>query len=217
MSKITLTIDNGPHKRETQRVLAVLADKQVHAHFFVVGKQACQPGGLEVLDDVKAAGHVIGNHTWSHEIPFGENGSTDAVAEEVVRTSELLAPYLGSPKLFRPFGGGGRLDPCLFSPALINHLCAEEYTCALWNNVPRDWENLDGWVDTALENIPPDGWSVVVVHDYLEGNAKSVGAFIDAARSAGHEFVEEIAPECLPIVAGKVVQDLTPWTTPSSP
>ena len=211
MSKITLTIDNGPHAEETPRVLAVLSDRQVSAHFFVVGKQASR--NLALLDDIKSAGHIVGNHTWSHRIPFGDNKSTTAVAEEVVRTTELLAPYLGTPKMFRPFGGGGRLDPCLFSPALITHLCEQEYTCALWNNVPRDWENLSGWVDTALANIEPDVWNVLVVHDYLIGNAGYIGVFIDAARAAGHEFVDDISADCLPIVQGEVVQDLAPWTT----
>jgi peptidoglycan/xylan/chitin deacetylase (PgdA/CDA1 family) len=213
MANITLTIDNGPHRHETRRVLSVLADRQVHAHFFVVGSQASKPGGLDILDDIKSDGHVVGNHTWSHQIPFGDNISEDAVQEEVARTSALLAPYLSAAKKFRPFGGGGRLDPCLFSPALITHLCEEEYTCVLWNNVPRDWENLEGWVATALANIQLETWSVVVVHDYIEGNAKYIGAFIDAARAAGHEFVDEISPQCLPIVDGVVVQDLAPWTT----
>jgi peptidoglycan/xylan/chitin deacetylase (PgdA/CDA1 family) len=213
LSKITLTIDNGPHPEVTPQVLRVLADQQVCAHFFVVGAHANRPGHLAILDDIAAAGHPIGNHTWSHRIPFGDNTSPGAIDDEVVRTSELLAPYLGSPRLFRPFGGGGRLDPCLFSTALVTHLCEENYTCALWNNVPRDWQDIDGWVDTALRNVQDTAWSVVVVHDYLPGNAQKIDEFIDTARSSGHEFVEDIAPQCLPIVGGTIVHDVASLTT----
>ncbi len=213
MSKVTLTIDNGPHTVETPKVLAVLTERQVSAHFFVVGRQAAKPGNLAILEEILSRGHVVGNHTWSHRIPFGENKDPNAVAEEVVRAQELLEPYTGKVKMFRPFGGGGRLDACLFSPALVTHLCEQKYNCALWNNVPRDWEDLDGWVDTAMDNISSDAWSVVVVHDYLVGNAQRIGAFIDAAREAGHEFVPDISPQCLPIVDGVVMQDLSAWTT----
>lgn len=215
MSKITLTIDNGPHAEETPKVLSVLAQRDIKAHFFVVGAQADKPGSLGILEQIICQGHVVGNHTWSHRIPFGDNRDPNAVADEVIRAEQLLAPYMGDTKLFRPFGGGGRLDACLFSPSLITYLCEQKYTCALWDNVPRDWEDLDGWVETALANITPDSWSVVVVHDYLVGNGLRIGNFIDAARQAGHEFVSEISPQCLPIVDGVVMQDLSAWTTVS--
>lgn len=213
MSRITLTIDNGPHPEVTPQVLQVLKRHQLRAHFFIVGAMANRAGGLELLDRIAADGHKLGNHTWSHRIPFGENDAPGAISEEVVRTTRLLAPYLDTPRLFRPFGGGGRLDPCLFSPALIAHLCAQKYTCALWNNVPGDWLDMDGWVATALENVQSVDWSVIVVHDNLPGNASHIDEFITAARNAGHEFVDDISPDCLPIVNGEVLHDLTGLTT----
>jgi peptidoglycan/xylan/chitin deacetylase (PgdA/CDA1 family) len=214
MARITLTIDNGPHPTETPDVLSVLAEREVPAYFFIVGAAAAKPGGLDILDQIAAGGHVIGNHTWSHRIPFGDNPDPNAVAEEVERTADLLKPWTADPPLFRPFGGGGRLDPCLFSPALIDHLVTNGYTCALWNNVPRDWEDPDGWVNTALTTAGSQAWSVVVVHDYLVGAAPGVSQFIDRARKLGHEFTGELAETCTPIVAGAVKADLAPLTTP---
>lgn len=213
MARITLTIDNGPHPDVTPEVLEVLDDAQVTACFFVVGRQAAKPGGIALLDRIRAAGHIIGNHTWSHETPFGDNRNPDAVAEEVVRTQDFLSGYVSDPPLFRPFGVGGRLDRCLFSPALIDHLVAQRYTCVLWNSVPRDWEDPGGWVDTALSQVAEHEWGVVVVHDYLRGNAPRIADFIERARSVGHEFVSEIAPECTPIVAGVLRADLSDYTT----
>jgi peptidoglycan/xylan/chitin deacetylase (PgdA/CDA1 family) len=213
MGKVTLTIDNGPHPDVTPEVLQVLADKNVPAHFFVVGAQVSKPGGRDLLERIAKAGHTIGNHTWSHTVRFGENAAATAIQDEVARTAELIAPYVGSPPLFRPVGGGGRLDSNLFSRELIDYLCTAQYTCALWNVVPRDWEDLEGWANRAIAEIKLHPWSVVVVHDVIRRNAAQIDTFIDRARDAGHEFVREISPECLPIVAGEVTQDLSTFTS----
>jgi peptidoglycan/xylan/chitin deacetylase (PgdA/CDA1 family) len=213
MAKITLTIDNGPDPELTPQVLAVLKQTRVTAHFFVVGRRIARPGGFALLDEIQRDGHVIGNHTWSHATPFGDNSDPCAVADEVERTSKLLSGYLSKPPLFRPFGGGGRLDRCLFSPALIEHLVTTGFTAVLWNVVPRDWEDLDGWVDTALTQVGERDWSVVVVHDNLPGNAVRIGEFIERARARGHAFVAGIAPECLPIVGGELRADLSDYTS----
>jgi len=213
MARITLTIDNGPHPEVTPQVLDVLRERSVTAQFFIVGQQAAKPGRMELLDRIRQDGHGIGNHTWSHALPFGENPDPHAVADEIERTSRLLHEYLSVPPMFRPFGRGGRLDRCLFSPALIDHLIAARYTCVLWNAVPEDWRDPEGWVDTALAQVARQDWSVVVVHDSLRGNAPRIADFIERARARGDEFVEAVAPDCLPIVAGEVRADLSEYVS----
>ena len=212
MGKISLTIDNGPDPQVTPAVLDVLAAKTVTASFFLIGERAAAPGGLELAARIVREGHRIGNHSWSHRRQFGEAPSVATVAEEVVRTADLLAPWTEDPRFFRPPGGGGCLNERLLSGALIDHLCTAGYTCALWNVVPRDWEDLHGWVNVALAQVAARDWSVVVVHDTLAGNAEQIAAFIDRARDAGHQFTADISPECLPIVAGSIRQDLSALT-----
>lgn len=212
MGKISLTIDNGPHPTITPAVLDTLADKQVSATFFLIGQEAARPGGVELMAQIRRAGHPIGNHTWSHSIQFGLNPRASAIADEVARTERLIAPYASRPPLFRPAGGGGRLDSSLLSIELIEYLCREGYTCALWNVVPRDWEDPQGWVTRALGEVGTRDWSVVVVHDVIDGNADQIADFIDRARDDGHEFVADIAPDCLPIVGGTITTDLTALT-----
>ncbi|MDP6377360.1 MAG: polysaccharide deacetylase family protein [Pseudomonadales bacterium] len=92
MGRITLTIDNGPDPHETPLILDMLHHRQIPAHFFVVGMQAAHPDGLALLERITDEGHVVGNHTWSHRTPFGENVYPSAVSEEVQRTADLLAP-----------------------------------------------------------------------------------------------------------------------------
>ena len=212
MARITLTLDNGPHRTYTPAILDVLARRAVPACFFVVGFQVEKPGATAVLDAIRAAGHTIGNHTYSHDVPFGRNRDPDAVTREVVRTSELLAGYLTDPPLFRPFGDGGQLDSRVFSKALIDHLIDGGYTCVLWNCVPRDWERPHSWVETALTEAANLDWATVVVHDVMRDNPEQIDRFIDLARQQGHEFVPDLDPTCLPIVAGRQQQDLSHLT-----
>ena len=59
-----LTFDDGPNPRWTPRVLETLREHDVPAAFFMVGKYVAAEPALarEAID----AGHVVGNHTWSH-------------------------------------------------------------------------------------------------------------------------------------------------------
>jgi len=194
-------------------MLDVLAEKSVPAAFFVIGERVTAPGADALIARMAADGHRIGNHSFSHCIQFGEVPTEAAVRDEVARTATLIAPWAEAPPLFRPPGGGGRLDRRLFSGVLIDHLQHEGYTCVLWNVVPRDWEDPERWVDRALVEVSRRDWSVVVVHDTIAGNAQHVANFIDRARAQGHEFVRDLAPDCLPIVAGTLMQDLSGLTT----
>src|SRR5258706_6899147 len=62
--KIALTFDDGPNALFTPKILEILEAKHVRATFFMIGQQVeAEP---EVVTQVLAAGHVIGNHTYSH-------------------------------------------------------------------------------------------------------------------------------------------------------
>ena len=63
--EVVLTFDDGPWPGNTPRVLKALADQCTKAMFFTIGKHAgWHP---EILKSVKAAGHTVGTHTWSHK------------------------------------------------------------------------------------------------------------------------------------------------------
>jgi peptidoglycan/xylan/chitin deacetylase (PgdA/CDA1 family) len=61
---VYLTFDDGPSPAYTPRVLALLARHRARATFFVVGRNAATWPGLVRRE--LAAGHGVGNHTWSH-------------------------------------------------------------------------------------------------------------------------------------------------------
>lgn len=191
--RITLSFDNGPDPEVTPYVLDVLARRGVKTTFFVVGKnlEAARAPARRAVDE----GHWIGNHTWSHSHPFRDKGDAEFVREEIDRTQSQIGP-LGHPsKLFRPFGGGGQLDGALNSVA-ADHLAAGGYTCILWNAVPGDWKNQDGWPDVALEQIKTIDWPLVVLHDVHAVAMSHLDHFIAAVQDQGYSFQQNFPPAC---------------------
>lgn len=203
MSRVTLTLDNGPDPRVTPRVLDVLARRRVKASFFVLGRALTDPIRRRIAERAHAEGHWIGNHTFHHAIPFGENAAAGAVESEVGATQRLIGPLAHPDRPFRPFGAGGNLDRRLLSRRLVDYLVEGAYSCVLWNAVPRDWEQPDGWVETALAQVEALDWAVLVVHDVLPGNDTRIDRLLGLLEDRGHELVQELSPACVPIRRGE--------------
>jgi peptidoglycan/xylan/chitin deacetylase (PgdA/CDA1 family) len=201
MPRLTLTFDNGPHPETTDRVLRVLDERGLRATFFVVGDELARPGGRAVAERARAAGHWIGNHSMTHRVPLGL-GTDSQVEQEIGAAQELLGD-LGHPdRLFRPFGGGGELGPHLLSRAAVTYLRDHRYTLVLWNSVPRDWEDPDGWVDRALEDMAKREQTALVLHDLPTGAMEHLARFVDQALAFGTEIVQELPTGCVPIHNG---------------
>src|ERR1700759_4317848 len=135
---VSLTFDNGPDPEVTPAVLRALERRGLRATFFIVGEQLAR--SREPAERAHAAGHWIGNHTYSHAKPLGRVDARTA-REEIERTQELLGELAHPDKLFRPPGGGGALGPHLLNPEAERTLIDGAYTCVLWNAVPGDWKD----------------------------------------------------------------------------
>ena len=61
---VALTFDDGPAVGATDQILATLNEEQVHATFFLIGGELEQ--NPAVGKKLVAAGHEIGNHSFSH-------------------------------------------------------------------------------------------------------------------------------------------------------
>jgi peptidoglycan/xylan/chitin deacetylase (PgdA/CDA1 family) len=207
--RVTLTFDNGPTPGVTNRVLDVLADRHATATFFVVGTQLQQPGGQALAARAVAEGHRIGHHTATHTLQFGAAEDHEAaVAAEITAVEHDIDALAGTSetegeRLFRPNAAGGILDRRVFSPAAIRYLRQHRYTCVLWNNLPREWENPAGWVDYALEGVARTDWSVVVIHDIDTGAMEHLPAFLDGIVAIGAEFTTGFPDSCVPIRQGE--------------
>ena len=205
---VTLTFDNGPEPAVTPRVLDVLAERGIRTTFFVVGRKLAAAGGRRLTERARAEGHWVGNHTFSHDVPFGEMTDAGQVRREIEETQSVLGDLAHPDRLFRPVGGGGNLDERLLTPEAVETLVEGRYTCVLWTAVPRDWEDPHGWVDRAIEMCAGREESLLVLHDLPGGAMDHLERFLDRAAGAGLRFRQDFPEECVPIRRGELVRPL---------
>jgi peptidoglycan/xylan/chitin deacetylase (PgdA/CDA1 family) len=202
-SKITLTFDNGPTPDITDRVLDALAQRQMSAIFFVVGEQICSPAGHRLMARAGREGHRIGNHSFTHGLPLGELSPAQTI-HEIGGTQKLLDDFADADRYFRPWGTQGALERRCLNQTAIDYLVAEKYTCVLWNSVPRDWSDPDGWVGRALADTGKHQHTVVVLHDLATGAMDQLPRFLDELTHSGLEVTTELPDDCVPIVCGRM-------------
>lgn len=96
---VALTFDDGPNEPYTSQLLHLLGESRVPATFFQVGK--CVERHPSLSAQMMAAGHVIGNHSYSHQ--FRRYLTEPSLSSEIARTQAVLRTATGrSPALFRP-------------------------------------------------------------------------------------------------------------------
>jgi peptidoglycan-N-acetylglucosamine deacetylase len=129
--ELALTFDDGPNSVWTPRLLDLLAQHGVRATFFLLGSRAqAQPA---LARSIAAAGHLIGNHSWSH--PNLALCGRNRIHHELARARDALEQITGAPvTFFRPPFGARR-------PAV---LCAARrlgMVPVLMNAMTSDWSN----------------------------------------------------------------------------
>lgn len=129
--ELALTFDDGPSAAWTPRLLEMLAEHNVRANFFLLGSRAqAEP---ELVCRIAAAGHLIGNHSWSH--PNLALVSASRIREELSRTRDTLEQITAAPvRCFRPPFGARR-------PATLSIARELGMTPVLWNAMTSDWRN----------------------------------------------------------------------------
>lgn len=202
MRRVTITFDNGPISGTTETILDELAQRNLRAVFFVVGRNAASDRGRALVRAEVAAGHRVGGHTWTHSVLFGE-GDDAVVRQEIDDTQMLVGELGGDARLLRPYAAGGVMDARMMSPFGAQHLQDRALTCVSWTSVPGDWLSPQGWVEPALADVRGRDWSVVVLHDVPHASADRLGEFLDALIEMGVEFRTDFPDDCVHIDAGR--------------
>jgi peptidoglycan/xylan/chitin deacetylase (PgdA/CDA1 family) len=95
---VALTFDDGPGPY-TVRLLGMLAARHARASFFLIGGNI--KGREAVVRQEFAAGHAVGDHTWTHP-DLTKLGST-AVRSQLLRTLNEIRRATGAPvRMMRP-------------------------------------------------------------------------------------------------------------------
>ncbi|MBE1492960.1 peptidoglycan/xylan/chitin deacetylase (PgdA/CDA1 family) [Amycolatopsis lexingtonensis] len=179
---VALTFDDGPDPAGTQAILDTLREREVPATFFLIGRDiAAHP---ELAHAIAAAGHEIGNHSFSHERMIGVTPAW--VADEVEATDALIRTtgYTGE-ILFRPPNGKK-----LF--ALPHYLAEHDRTTVTWDVEPDS----DGTPDaatverTTVDQVRPG--SIVLLHAMYAARGQTrqaIGPILDRLKQRGYRFV----------------------------
>jgi peptidoglycan-N-acetylglucosamine deacetylase len=161
--QIALTYDDGPNDSHTLKLLDVLAKHSVHATFFMIGRYVQQRPDIARV--VAQAGHVIGNHTFTHPLLiFKSEAHTRA---QLADCHQRLQDAIGEhSNLFRPPFGGRR-------PATIGIARELGLQTVMWNVTGYDWNAPPAVVIEKKVVRQMRGGDVILLHD---GGHRAMGA-----------------------------------------
>jgi peptidoglycan/xylan/chitin deacetylase (PgdA/CDA1 family) len=153
-----LTFDDGPMPGSTDRVLDVLAELDVKATFFCVGKNARAHPGL--VRRIRAEGHAVGSHSYSH--PHPRETALRTLARDYAQGRDAVAEALGEDtRLFRP--PHGHLG---FASAAV--LRDQGLLPWLWSVDPEDWRPGATREHVTFVAGQAGAGDVVLLHDWIE-------------------------------------------------
>ena len=115
---VLLTIDDGPHPEHTPAILDILDRHRIKALFFLVGERAMQHP--ELVRDILAQGHEIGNHTQAHPATTFWMLRPARLWREIAGCQETLTTLCPDqpPRFFRPPAGHHNLFTALIAHSL---------------------------------------------------------------------------------------------------
>lgn len=181
---VALTFDDGPNSEYVGKILSVLAARSVHATFFVTGAElsASPDAGRMIV----AAGHELGNHTWSHDRMILKSYSfyrkelddTDSLIRTTGQASEIY---------FRP-------PFCYKLVGLPWYLSKVNKATVTWDIEPDSYPEVaaspEGILAHVVERVRPG--SIILLHVWYKSrqtSRDSVPLIIEALQTQGYRFV----------------------------
>ncbi|WP_293728190.1 polysaccharide deacetylase family protein [uncultured Phascolarctobacterium sp.] len=185
--QIALTFDDGPYQPYTQKLLQVLAAKNVRATFFMVGENAARHP--EIVRLVQSRGHQIALHAGYHQDLL--KLSAPQLQENIAYGKRTLEQLTDQPvRYMRPPHG--------FKDWQVMHAMESAGLQAVnWSVIPRDWTNpgTEQIVSRVCSSAEPG--AIVLLHDGdspkqtapREQTVAATAQIIDRLRADGYEFV----------------------------
>lgn len=199
---IYLTFDDGPTSN-TDRVLEVLAEKDVKATFFVTGPQNAK--AEERLRAIVAQGHTLGMHTYCHDYDIIYE-SVESFLKDMYQVFEMIRDATGeAPTVFRFAGGSINGHNMGIHQELMAEMLRRGFVPYDWNMSAQDATSRTLPVDEVIRNVMGSAAGkqrgIVLMHDgaYQKTSAEALGTIIDRFREQGFRF-DRISANTKPIL-----------------
>lgn len=171
---VALTFDDGP-SNHTGRILELLDQNNAKGTFFLLGIKA--EGFPDVVKEMQAAGHEIGNHTYDHKQLTKLN--KEQMDKQIANTQKIIKEITGEePKLLRPTYG-----------SFNGRVREENMPIIMWNVDTLDWKskNADSVYRHVMKQIS-DG-DIILFHDTFESTEKAIERLLPDLTAKGYQFV----------------------------
>ena len=178
---IALTFDDGPHIKNTPRLLDMLKERNIKVTFFLVGKNAA--AYPDIVKRIVAEGHELGNHTWTH--PILSHMSNAKVADELQKTQNAIVNACGvTPKFYRPPYGAITISQKKWIWDQFH------YATILWDVDTLDWK-APKLASKVHDNIMRDthSGSMILCHDIHETTIDAMPSTLDDLKAKGFTFL----------------------------
>lgn len=173
---VALTFDDGPSKTQTPRLLEILKKHNVHATFYILGKNASF--FPDIVKATHEAGHEIGSHTWNH--PQLTRLSIEDIKAQRDDTDNILRNITWEiPKTFRPpYGAQNKEILKLFNRPSI-----------MWSIDPQDWKYKNVSHNISAATSPASNGAIILFHDIHKASVDSIDAVIKKYKTLWYEFL----------------------------
>lgn len=200
--RVYLTFDDGPSSN-TSRILDILAEYDVKATFFVVGKEEEQY--QELYKRIVDEGHTLGMHSYSHK--YDEiYQSVDSFAQDMSKLQEFLYETTGVWCRYCRFPGGSsntvsRVD--MYD--LIAYLDEQDITYFDWNVASGDASNSyiskEAIISNCISTLPQYQESIILMHDASNKNTtvEALPALIEQIQAMDNTVIVPITEDTEPI------------------
>ena len=187
-TQAALTFDDGPNDAATPALLDLLAAHNARATFFVIGRFMRQRP--ELVRRIRAAGHLVGNHTETH--PWLAWQSASVIREELRACNQAIEDALGEPvRYFRPPHGARR-------PAVLRIARELGLATVQWNAMAMDWQPIGAarmmaHIDRGLARARRRGTGAnILLHD---GSDRQMGADRSDSLRVTSQLLERFAAD----------------------
>lgn len=177
--KLALSFDASWGTQHTPRLLEILQQNNIKTTFFLTGFWVEKYP--ELVKKIAAAGHELGNHTWTH--PHLNTLDKRGIKIELERLQASLTGLTGvPPNLFRPPFGE-------YSNKVIEAANDLGLLTIQWSIDSLDWKNLsrEAIVQRVTSRLHPG--AIILFHNNGRYTADALPEIISFAKSQGYTIV----------------------------